>query len=139
MFSSSPAGSSRSAQESFGTGSSHIREKDGMWAVLAWMSVLANFNTDTSKPLVGVQEIVENHWARFGRHFYVRYDYEAVDSAAAEEVMETIRGHFSKVADEKGVDRFGELTLLRLMMGGDDRWAGEMSSVKDNSQNGPEI
>mmetsp|Transcript_15760 Transcript_15760/g.36711 ORF Transcript_15760/g.36711 Transcript_15760/m.36711 type:complete len:564 (-) Transcript_15760:2-1693(-) len=92
-------------EESFGTGSSHIREKDGMWAVLAWMSVLANANPDESAPLVGIQEIVQNHWAKFGRHFYVRYDYEAVDSGAAEEVMETIRGHFASIANEgdKGI------------------------------------
>ena len=67
-------------EESFGTGSDHVREKDGLWAVLAWLSVLAHRNPDPSQPLVSVQTIVEQHWATFGRHFYSRYDYEAVAS-----------------------------------------------------------
>ena len=49
-------------EESFGTGSNHVREKDGIWAVLAWLSILASFNTDTSKELVTVEEIVKAHW-----------------------------------------------------------------------------
>ena len=65
-------------EESFGTGSDHIREKDGLWAVLAWMSILmkANENVTESEPLVGVKDIVMKHWATYGRHFYCRYDYE---------------------------------------------------------------
>jgi phosphoglucomutase len=65
-------------EESFGTGSDHIREKDGLWAMLAWISILMDANKDTSpgEPLVPVREIVENHWAKYGRHFYCRYDYE---------------------------------------------------------------
>ena len=49
-------------EESFGTGSNHVREKDGLWAVLAWMSILAHYNRDASKPFVHVEEIVTNHW-----------------------------------------------------------------------------
>ena len=52
-------------EESFGTGSDHIREKDGIWAFLAWLSILA-----TKKQ--SVQTIVENHWATFGRNYYTR-------------------------------------------------------------------
>ena len=65
-------------EESFGTGSDHIREKDGLWAVLAWMSILmkANENVPDGEPLVSVKEIVMKHWAKYGRHFYCRYDYE---------------------------------------------------------------
>lgn len=65
-------------EESFGTGSDHIREKDGLWAVLAWMSILMDFNKDVPEgdPLVQVQDIVVKHWAKYGRHFYCRYDYE---------------------------------------------------------------
>lgn len=59
-------------EESFGTGSDHVREKDGAWAVLAWMSVIADRNPDADKPLVGVQEIVEEHWRKYGRNFYSR-------------------------------------------------------------------
>mmetsp|Transcript_3075 Transcript_3075/g.4217 ORF Transcript_3075/g.4217 Transcript_3075/m.4217 type:complete len:524 (-) Transcript_3075:107-1678(-) len=65
-------------EESFGTGSDHIREKDGLWAVLSWMSILMKANEDTpaGEPLVGVKDIVTKHWAKYGRHFYCRYDYE---------------------------------------------------------------
>jgi phosphoglucomutase len=65
-------------EESFGTGSDHIREKDGLWAALAWMSILmkANEKSVEGEPLVSVQDIVRKHWAKYGRHFYCRYDYE---------------------------------------------------------------
>lgn len=64
-------------EESFGTGSDHIREKDGLWAALAWMSILmkANEGNDT-RTLVSVADVVKRHWAKYGRHFYCRYDYE---------------------------------------------------------------
>jgi len=98
-------------EESFGTGASHIREKDGLWAVLAWLSVIAHFNPDPQVPLVGVREIMEAHWKQFGRHFYSRYDYEEVDSDAAEEVMEHLRSHFPKLAEDSGLT-FGELPCV---------------------------
>lgn len=61
------------------TGSDHIREKDGIWAVLAWMSILAHKNKgniDGNGKLVTVEDIVRQHWATYGRHYYTRYDYE---------------------------------------------------------------
>jgi phosphoglucomutase len=94
-------------EESFGTGSDHIREKDGLWAALAWMSILqkANANVPECSPLVSVQDIVNKHWAKYGRHFYCRYDYEGVDSSDANKVMDLIRDEFvngevSSVADD---------------------------------------
>ncbi|MFM6932620.1 MAG: alpha-D-glucose phosphate-specific phosphoglucomutase [Novosphingobium sp.] len=63
-------------EESAGTGSDHVREKDGLWAVLLWLNVLAVRGES-------VDAIVRQHWARFGRNYYARHDYEAVDSAAA--------------------------------------------------------
>ncbi len=51
-------------EESFGTGSNHVREKDGMWAVLAWLSILQLYNSDASAPFVHVQEIVSRHWQK---------------------------------------------------------------------------
>merc|ERR1712087_485150 len=57
-------------EESFGTGSDHIREKDGMWAVLAWLQILASVNTDSSQALVTVEDIVRKHWAKYGRNYY---------------------------------------------------------------------
>ena len=83
-------------EESFGTGSDHIREKDGLWAALAWMSILANANQVTlaDAPLVSVRDIVSQHWAKYGRHFYCRYDYENVDSDAANKLVDRIRSEF---------------------------------------------
>ncbi len=71
-------------EESFGTGSDHVREKDGLWAVLFWLNLLA-----VRKLSVG--EIVREHWRRFGRNYYTRHDYEAVDAAAAEQLMDHLR------------------------------------------------
>ncbi|XP_076731637.1 phosphoglucomutase-1 isoform X4 [Maylandia zebra] len=70
-------------EESFGTGSDHIREKDGLWAVLAWLSILA-----TRKQ--SVEEIMKDHWQKFGRNFFTRYDYEEVDSDAANKMMKDL-------------------------------------------------
>jgi phosphoglucomutase len=72
-------------EESYGTGSDHIREKDGLWAVLFWLNLLAASGTP-------VEAMVRQHWASFGRSFYSRHDYEAVDSAAAEALMTRLRG-----------------------------------------------
>ncbi|CAB4265205.1 unnamed protein product [Prunus armeniaca] len=79
-------------EESFGTGSDHIREKDGIWAVLAWLSILAYKNKENlgGEKLVSVEDIVRQHWATFGRHYYTRYDYENVDAGAAKELMASL-------------------------------------------------
>jgi phosphoglucomutase len=71
-------------------------EKDGLWAALAWMSIImkANEATPTGQALVSVKDIVMKHWAKYGRHFYCRYDYENVDSDAANRVMDLIRDTF---------------------------------------------
>ncbi|CAL5338954.1 hypothetical protein CsSME_00022613 [Camellia sinensis var. sinensis] len=76
-------------EESFGTGSDHIREKDGIWAVLAWLSIIAYKNKDnlSGGKLVTVEDIVRQHWAIYGRHYYTRYDYENVDAGAAKDLM----------------------------------------------------
>uniref|UniRef100_A0A672Z3J5 EF-hand calcium-binding domain-containing protein 7 n=1 Tax=Sphaeramia orbicularis TaxID=375764 RepID=A0A672Z3J5_9TELE len=70
-------------EESFGTGSDHIREKDGLWAVLAWLSILA-----TRKQ--SVEDIMKDHWQKFGRNFFTRYDYEEVDSDAANKMIKDL-------------------------------------------------
>ncbi len=71
-------------EESFGTGSNHVREKDGLWAVLFWLNIVAARKQS-------VEEIVREHWARYGRNYYTRYDYEEVPSEAAAGVMEELR------------------------------------------------
>ena len=78
-------------EESFGTGSDHVREKDGIWAVLAWLNVLAANNPDASKPLVTVEDIVKKHWSKYGRNFYCRWDFEGVDKAKATAMMDKMR------------------------------------------------
>jgi phosphoglucomutase len=82
-------------EESFGTGSDHIREKDGIWAVLSWLSILASRNPDSSKPFVGVAQVVREHWAKYGRNFFSRYDYEEVSSKDGDEVMRILGEHVS--------------------------------------------
>ncbi len=72
-------------EESFGTGSDHVREKDGLWAVLLWLNVLAKRNQP-------VAEIVQEHWAKYGRNYYSRHDYEGIDSEAANGLMKQLRG-----------------------------------------------
>ncbi len=71
-------------EESFGTGSDHVREKDGLWAVLFWLNLLAIKQQS-------VESIVKQHWKHFGRNYYTRYDYEAVDKTAAEGLMAHLR------------------------------------------------
>ena len=68
-------------EESFGTGSNHVREKDGLWAVLYWLNIIAATN-------MSVEEIVKAHWKKYGRNYYSRHDYEGVDSAVAKAMMD---------------------------------------------------
>lgn len=79
-------------EESFGTGSNHIREKDGLWAVLFWLNILAV----RDEP---VQAIVRKHWEEYGRNYYSRHDYEEVKSEPANELMERLR---SMIGNLKG-------------------------------------
>ena len=71
-------------EESFGTGSNHIREKDGLWAVLFWLNVLAVKKQS-------VEDIVRQHWATYGRNFYSRHDYEGIDKERANTLMDNLR------------------------------------------------
>ena len=72
-------------EESFGTGSNHIREKDGLWAVLFWLQILA-------RKRCSVAEIMDDHWKRFGRHYYSRHDYEAIASEKAHGLYDRLKG-----------------------------------------------
>jgi phosphoglucomutase len=77
-------------EESAGTGSDHVREKDGLWAVLLWLNILAARRQS-------VRAIAEDHWARYGRNYYARHDYEGVDSAAADALMTELRGRLARL------------------------------------------
>ena len=84
-------------EESFGTGSNHVREKDGLWAILFWLNIIANAKKSVS-------EIVKDHWIKFGRNYYSRHDYENIDTDVANALMDHIREQFSSL----GGKEFGE-------------------------------
>lgn len=77
-------------EESSGTSSDHVREKDGLWAVLLWLNILAQRKQS-------VQAIVEDHWSRFGRNYYTRHDYEAVDSDIANQLVSDLRNKLASL------------------------------------------
>lgn len=81
-------------EESAGTGSDHVREKDGIWAVLFWLNILAVRG-------LSVEEVLRDHWATFGRNYYSRHDYEGVDSAAADGLMKDLRGRLAALAGQR--------------------------------------
>ncbi|MEI6063096.1 MAG: alpha-D-glucose phosphate-specific phosphoglucomutase [Pseudanabaena sp. ELA748] len=81
-------------EESFGTGSNHVREKDGLWAVLFWLNVLAVRQQS-------VEAIVKEHWQLYGRNFYSRHDYEGVDSDRANTLINNLREQFTVLPNQK--------------------------------------
>ncbi len=87
-------------EESFGTGSSHVREKDGLWAVLFWLNILAIKRQS-------VEKIVKRHWLQFGRNVYSRHDYEDLPLEAANGVIEHLRHNFSVLVGKS----FGRYTI----------------------------
>ncbi len=87
-------------EESAGTGSNHVREKDGLWAVLLWLNVLAATGTPA-------RDLVHAHWARFGRDYYTRHDYEEIDAEAAKTLMDGLRAKLDALPGQ----RFGDLTV----------------------------
>ncbi len=87
-------------EESFGTGSSHVREKDGLWAVLFWLNILA----EKAQP---VSQIVTEHWQKFGRDIYCRHDYEAVETEIANGIMDHLRKQLPNLSKQV----FGSYTV----------------------------
>ena len=87
-------------EESFGTGSDHVREKDGVWAVLMWLNIMAA----TGK---SVPQIMADHWTRFGRNYYSRHDFEAIETEKADALMAELRGRLDGLADHSE----GQLTV----------------------------
>ncbi|WP_299668861.1 alpha-D-glucose phosphate-specific phosphoglucomutase [uncultured Ruegeria sp.] len=78
-------------EESAGTGSDHVREKDGLWAVLLWLNILAERRNS-------VREIMEDHWQTYGRNYYSRHDYEAIDSAKAAQMISELTDKLPQLA-----------------------------------------
>lgn len=87
-------------EESFGTGSQHVREKDGLWAVLFWLNLVARRRQS-------VLDIVEEHWQTYGRDIYSRHDYEAVESSIAQEIMSSLREQIQTLPHKT----FGDYTV----------------------------
>jgi len=87
-------------EESFGTGSDHVREKDGLWAVLFWLNLIAIKRQS-------VIEIVHEHWQKFGRDIYCRHDYEAIETPIANGIVEHLRSQFSALPNKS----FGEYVV----------------------------
>jgi phosphoglucomutase len=77
-------------EESAGTGSSHVREKDGLWAVLLWLNIIAARRQS-------VDEIVREHWATYGRNYYTRHDYEEVDTGKANAIVDALRARLASL------------------------------------------
>jgi len=83
-------------EESFGTGSNHVREKDGLWAVLFWLNILAQQEVgDNEEP--SVKKLVKAHWLKYGRNVYSRHDYEGLPSTAASGVIKHIQASYKKL------------------------------------------
>ena len=87
-------------EESAGTGSDHVREKDGLWAVLLWLNILADRKES-------VKDVVAGHWQEFGRTYYQRHDYEEIDSKSAERLMGSLRDRLASMSGQ----RFGTLVV----------------------------
>ncbi|GEQ71082.1 hypothetical protein JCM33374_g4763 [Metschnikowia sp. JCM 33374] len=77
-------------EESFGTGSNHIREKDGLWAICAWLNVLADFNQKFPEEKTSIKAVQEKFWLKYGRTFFTRYDYEEVSSEGAGDLIKLL-------------------------------------------------
>ena len=92
-------------EESFGTGSNHVREKDGLWAVLCWLNIIAAKSGNGE--IQSVEAIVNAHWATFGRNVYSRHDYEAIPTGDANDVMAHIKSQFLLLPNQT----FGRYTV----------------------------
>ncbi|KAI0791966.1 phosphoglucomutase [Abortiporus biennis] len=83
-------------EESFGTGSDHIREKDGVWAIVAWLNILAFANKQSPGKFLGINDLLQKHYEEYGRSFFSRYDYEEVPSSGAQSLVDGLNEHIKK-------------------------------------------
>lgn len=107
-------------EESFGTGSDHVREKDGVWAVLFWLNLIAV----REQPLC---EIVRSHWLEYGRDYFTRHDYEAVNSASAREMIDSLRGRLPDLPGQ-------EFAGLRVESADDFRYTDPVDGSETTAQ-----
>ena len=102
-------------EESFGTGSDHIREKDGLWAIVAWMNIIAGVGQQT-RTTPSIASIQHDFWKTYGRTFFTRYDYERCDTAAAGKVTE----HMKELITTKKGEFVGSTVEARKVLEADD-------------------
>ena len=118
-------------EESYGTSSNHIREKDGIWAILFWLNLLAV----TKKQ---VADIVKDHWKKYGRNYYSRHDYVNIDSKRAEELMENLRARLDSLSGKRFVtyviDRADEFSYTDPVDGSVSRRQGIRIFFTDGSR-----
>jgi phosphoglucomutase len=118
-------------EESFGTGSFHAREKDGLWAVLFWLNLLAVRN----EPL---PDIASAHWQRYGRHYYQRHDYEIADAARADEVMNRLRANAGSLTGSSAggsrIESADDFRYLDPVDGTEARHQGIRITLEDGSR-----
>lgn len=118
-------------EESFGTGSAHVREKDGLWAVLCWLSLVAA----TKK---SVAELVESHWLKFGRSYFQRHDYEGLDSRDAAEMMSDLQSKLTGLSGQtvagSRVSRADDFTYIDPVDHSETPHAGVRIELADGSR-----
>ncbi|MFQ3278121.1 MAG: phosphoglucomutase [Colwellia sp.] len=112
-------------EESFGTGSDHVREKDGLWAVLFWLNLIAI----KKQP---VSNIVRNHWAKYGRDYFTRHDYEAVDSADAQEMIRQLKEKIPSLPGQTFLD--SKSTGLTIESADDFQYIDPVDNSKTTAQ-----
>lgn len=112
-------------EESFGTGSDHVREKDGLWAVLFWLNLIAI----KKQP---VSDIVRNHWAKYGRDYFTRHDYEAVDSADAQEMIRQLKEKIPSLPGQTFLD--SKSTGLTIESADDFQYIDPVDNSKTTAQ-----
>ncbi|CAD6639109.1 XXYS1_4_G0025790.mRNA.1.CDS.1 [Saccharomyces cerevisiae] len=83
-------------EESFGTGSNHVREKDGVWAIMAWLNILAIYNKHHPEKEASIKTIQNEFWAKYGRTFFTRYDFEKVETEKANKIVDQLRAYVTK-------------------------------------------
>jgi phosphoglucomutase len=103
-------------EESFGTGSNHIREKDGLWAVMAWLNIIAGVAQEKPNETPSIASIQKEFWSIYGRTFFTRYDYENVDSDGANKVVSNL----TELITTKKSDFVGSTVSGRKVLEADD-------------------
>ncbi|XBW37129.1 hypothetical protein QEN19_002707 [Hanseniaspora menglaensis] len=114
-------------EESFGTGSDHIREKDGLWAVIAWLNVLASYAEENPNVVISVANIQRDFWVKYGRTYFTRYDYEDLSGEDAGKVVE-----FLQEVIENQDNKFKSVNEIEIVERGDFEYTDLDGSVSKN-------